>query len=128
MSQPGIPADIGAFIADRIDTVPQLEALLMMSARPEVSWTVEEISARTYINLPAARLVLESLQGRGLVAPDAAGRGYAFKPHNPADAGLVARVGEFYRSNLVLVATTIHEKASASVREFARAFDFKKEH
>jgi DNA-binding IclR family transcriptional regulator len=128
MAPPDIPAEIRAFIADRIDTVPQLEALLMMSASPEVTWTVEEISARTYINLPAARLVLESLQGRGLVAPDAAAGGYRFDPVNPADTALVARVGEFYRSNLVLVATTIHDKASASVREFARAFDFKKEH
>jgi hypothetical protein len=128
MVPPDIPADIREFIADRIDTVPQLEALLMMSARSEVAWTVEEVSARTYVSLPAARLVLESLHGRGLVAVDATGRGYRFQPHNAVDVALVAKVGDFYRSNVVLVATTIHEKASASVREFARAFDLKKDH
>jgi hypothetical protein len=33
-----------------------------------------------------------------------------------------------YRSNLVSVANFIHRKASASVMEFARAFDLKKDH
>jgi hypothetical protein len=39
----------------------------------------------------------------------------------------VARVAVVYRSNLVSVANFIHRKASASVMEFARAFEIKKD-
>ena len=40
---------------------------------------------------------------------------------------LVAEVAEYYRSNLSRVATFIHSKPSASIKEFARAFEFKKD-
>jgi hypothetical protein len=37
-------------------------------------------------------------------------------------------VARYYRANLIVVATLIHEKASVSIQEFARAFEFKKDH
>lgn len=126
MAPPDIPADILAFLTERIDTVPELEALLMMREQADRVWTVPDVAARIYTTLPAAAAVLEALQRRGLVAREAAGD-YRFRPHSAADAALVTRVGDFYRANVVLVATTIHAKASASVREFARAFEFKKD-
>jgi len=123
-----IPADILAFLAHRIDSVPQLEALLMMCERADSAWTVDDVAARTYTNAVTARSVLEALQRRGLVAADEPGLRFRFAPHDNADVALVARVAGFYRANLVIVATLIHEKAPASVQEFARAFEFKKDH
>ena len=37
------------------------------------------------------------------------------------------QVAATYRRNIARVATLIHEKTSSSVREFARAFDLKKD-
>ena len=123
-----IPADILAFLSQRIDSVPQLETLLMMSEGAGHAWTVDAVSSRTYVGAGAARSVLEALQRHGLVAADEHAHGYRFEPRDPADVALVARVAGYYRANLVLVATLIHEKASSSVQEFARAFEFKKDH
>ena len=123
-----IPADILAFLAQRIDSVPQLEALLMMSERTDSPWTVDDVAARTYTNATTARAILEALQRRGLVVADEQGPAFRFRPHEPADRALVARVAGYYRANLVIVATLIHEKAPAPVQEFARAFEFKKDH
>jgi hypothetical protein len=39
----------------------------------------------------------------------------------------MASVAATYRQNLVLVANIIHSKASGAVREFARAFEIKKD-
>lgn len=123
-----IPADILAFLAQRIDSVPQLEALLMMSERTDSAWTVDDVAARTYTNVATARSVLEALQRRGLVVADEQAHHFRFSPHDRADLALVARVAGYYRANLVLVTTLIHAKAPASVQEFARAFEFKKDH
>jgi hypothetical protein len=123
-----IPADILAFISGRIDTVPELETLLMMSAVADQHWTSDDVVARSYTTPSVARAVLDALQRRGLIAADPQGRGFRFQPHDPADVALVARVGAYYRANLVRVATLIHERGSAAIKEFARAFDFKKDH
>jgi ribosomal protein S12 methylthiotransferase accessory factor YcaO len=123
-----IPADILAFLAQRIDSVPQLEALLMMSERADSVWTVDDVAARTYTNRATARAVLEALQRRGLVEADEREHTFRFKPRERTDEALVARVARYYRANLVIVATLIHDKASASIQEFARAFEFKKDH
>ena len=123
-----IPADILAFLTHRIDSVPQLEALLMMSERANHAWTMDDVAARTYTSAATARSVIEALQRRGLVATDEPGHRFRFRPHDRADVDLVARVADFYRANLVIVTTLIHEKAPAPVQEFARAFEFKKDH
>jgi len=123
-----IPADILAFLEQRIDSVPQLEALLMMSERADSLWTVDDVAARTYTDAVKARSVLDALQRRGLVALAGDGKGFSFRPQERADVALVARVAAYYRANLVIVTTLIHEKASVSIQEFARAFEFKKDH
>ena len=101
-----LPADILAFVTQRIDSVPELETLLMMSERTDHPWTVDDVAARTYVNHATARAVLEALQRRGLIAPDAGGA-FRFQPHDPADVALVAHVASYYRANLVRVATLI---------------------
>jgi hypothetical protein len=123
-----IPADILAFLSHRIDTVPELETLLLMSAGGGQPWTSDDVVARSYTSPVVARAVLDALQRRGFITADAHGQGFRFHPHDPADVALVARVGAYYRANLVRVATLIHDRGPAAIREFARAFDFKKDH
>lgn len=126
MHHPDIPADILAFLVNRVDSVPELETLLMMSERADRCWSLDDVVARTYVNHATARTVLDALQRRGLVVPDAGG--HRFQPQDPADVALVTRVASYYQANVVRVATLIHERASAAIKEFARAFDFKKDH
>src|SRR5205085_2801580 len=105
---------------------PELETLLMMSERADHLWTVDDVMARTYVSHAVARSVLDALQRRGLIVSDAPG--FRFRPLDAGDVTLVARVATYYRANLVRVATLIHERVSSSITEFARAFDFKKDH
>src|SRR3954464_8598826 len=65
-----IPADILAFLSQRIDSVPQLGAVIMMGGRAARAWTVEDVAWRTYASVAAARSVLEALQRRGFLAVD----------------------------------------------------------
>jgi hypothetical protein len=128
MAPPEIPESVLAFVRDRIDSVPELEALLLLSGDPAKSWTAADVAARIYVREDRAAAILAILQRRRLVAPvEPRSDRYAFQPADQSERLLIDALDRAYRSNLITLATFIHEKAPASVREFARAFDLKKE-
>lgn len=122
-----IPRTVLQFIEENIDTVPELETLLMMRAADHRGWDSAEVAARNYIAENRAQETLESLRRRGLVSFDAATRRYRYEPPTEEMRALVAEVAENYQRNLSRIATFIHSKPSSSIKEFARAFDLKKD-
>ena len=127
MTDPAISQPVLQFIADQIDTVPQLECLLLLYQYDGEGWIAERVAARIYIAPQVARGILETLQRRGLIAADGDPPRYRFNPEGTASRELMEHVAAEYQRHLVPIATFIHSKASASVREFARAFDLKKD-
>ena len=123
--QDNLPENVRRFIETYIDEVPQLETLLMMSEAQGSTWLASEVAARNYVTLPRAREILDALRRRGLVSTD--DTHFRFEPPTPQLRALVDDVAAYYRSNLARVATFIHSKPSASIKEFARAFEFKKD-
>jgi len=122
-----IPARVWDFIENHIDTVPQLEALLLIYGRDrDGSWTVAEIATRIYVGTAPAHAILETLRRRGLIVVEGETATYRRKS-TPEQVALIECVSDAYRRNLVPLATFIHSKASAPVREFARAFEIKKD-
>jgi hypothetical protein len=123
-----LPDDVARFLTEKIDTVPHLETLLLLSENPMQSWTAEEIAARIYTSQDATVAILKGLQQHRFVATDrATPPKYRYDSAWDSAGELMPRVAATYRRRLVQVATFIHSKASSSVREFARAFDFKKD-
>ena len=122
-----IPAHVRRFLEENIDTVPQLETLLMMHAHVDRAWLVADVAARNYITAQRAAETLNALQRRGLVTPDESSHSFRFNPPKDEIRGLVAELADCYRRQLAAVTELIHAKPSASVKEFARAFDLKKD-
>ncbi|HEX3663454.1 MAG TPA: hypothetical protein VHU89_18605 [Acidobacteriaceae bacterium] len=117
-------AEVDRFILSEIDSVPHLEALLLLwNSRPK-QWPVEDVAAYLFIPLDRTREILQDLQQRELVLMTFAGCFY-----NPNFSGdhLMEELDRIYRRELVRVSNMIHSKASPAVREFARAFRFKKD-
>ena len=127
MTKPDIPAAVLEFISKRIDTVPQLETLLIMSADESRVWTVDDLAARTYVTVSDATAVLNDLHRRRLIAITEDGQHYQFRPETEEERQIVAQTSIAYRHHLIQLATYIHSKASTSVKEFARAFALKKD-
>jgi DNA-binding MarR family transcriptional regulator len=121
------PKDVDSFILNEVDSVPHLEALLILRARRSQSLSPAEVASQLYVTEEAAASILRDLERRGLVqtAPVESHR-YEYAASGEVEA-LIVQVEITYRRELVRVANMIHSKASSAVRDFARAFRFTKE-
>ncbi|HEU4430703.1 MAG TPA: hypothetical protein VFT98_18220 [Myxococcota bacterium] len=128
MDRPDVPQQALAFIAENIDSVPQLEALLLFWESPTRSWSCDELAARLYVRPDACQGILHALRRRGLLAvEDRDGERYRYDSAWDPDGERMAQVASAYREHLVALTTFIHTKTPPALREFARAFDLKKE-
>lgn len=125
MASAELPEEVLRFIADHIDSVPQLEALLLMWDTAPRDWNAEELARRIYVPPGAAAGILQDLQRHKLAiaGEDGAAR---FNPDSSV-AAVVPAVSAIYRRQLARVAGLIHSKASVGVLEFARAFRITKD-
>jgi hypothetical protein len=116
--------EVDRFILDEIDSVPHIEALLILwNSRPR-TLSVGELAGLLFLPQDHTRQILEDLQQRTLVVSGETGNTY--NPAYPRDQ-LMADVDRTWRRELVRVSNMIHSKGSPAVREFARAFRFKKD-
>jgi hypothetical protein len=126
MTSVAIPNEVEQFLLAAIDTVPHLEALLLIFQNPSTVWSVEDLAARIYVDSAQASAVLEDLTRRRLITPvELSPPKYQFVAQSPDQTELLHKVAKAYRTQLVQVARFIHSKPSASVRDFARAFRLK---
>jgi hypothetical protein len=81
MTSPEIPARVLQFLAERIDSVPQLEAVLLLWEDPQRLWSEEELAGRIYVGRQDAATILQSLQRQQLVTSEpAAAVRYRYNP------------------------------------------------
>lgn len=115
---------VDQFILQEIDSVPHLEALLLLwNSRPR-AWTVTELARSLYVSPDRTLNIVRELQQRGLVIEGPSS--YCWNPDS-THAALIEHLDRTYRRELVRVSSMIHSKASPAVRQFARAFRLKKD-
>jgi hypothetical protein len=127
MGEALIPDEVRAFLLQHIDSIAQLEALLLLRADPTFTWSAEKLAKRLYINAEETAAVLEHLAAHGFLAtlpdlPDS----YHYHPVSDAVAHMVDQVAELYAKYLIPVTHLIHSKPRSRVQEFADAFKLRK--
>jgi predicted ArsR family transcriptional regulator len=128
MEAEGLSEDVLRFLLDRIESVPHLEALLLMWQSPQASWTREEMATRLYVAPEAAAQLMGDLARHGLVTVGAESPPvYRYAAEWDEGGLLMPKIAATYSRQLVRVAQLLHSKASPGVREFARAFQIKKD-
>ena len=116
------------FILENIDSVPHLEALVLLWNSRPVAWTCEELASRLYIAEENVSNLLADLVRVQLIAKSAGPPAkYSYFARSEDQNEMMRLVDIAYRRDLVRISTMIHSKTSPSVREFARAFRFKKD-
>ncbi len=116
------------FIHEQIDSVPHLEALILLWNSRPVGWTPDELSSRLYVTPERVAEVLRDLQ-RLEIAQELPGPPpkYSYFPRSKEQDDLMHEIDVAYRRDLVRISTMIHDKASSPIREFARAFRIRKD-
>jgi hypothetical protein len=119
---------VDRFIVDEIDSVPQLEALLLFwNNRPRV-WTCESMARALYVSPEVTHDILKHLAQRRLIAEVEGARDeFALNADSDETRHMLASLDAIYRRELVRISNMIHSKASRGVRDFANAFRLKKE-
>jgi hypothetical protein len=116
------------FILENIDSVPQLEALVLLWNSRPVAWSCEELASRLYLPAEKVSNLLQELVRQQLVAKlESSPQKYSYFAASDEQNEMMRMVDSAYRHDLVRISTMIHSKTSPGVREFARAFRFKKE-
>lgn len=123
-----IPADVRLLIGRHIDSIVQLDLLLLVYRDPGVSWTAEEAARELRIEAAWTAAQLDQLATRGLFQR---GEGPAATYRCASDAApgvaeTVARLAQAYADRRVSIIALIYAKPSDSLRTFADAFRFRK--
>lgn len=118
-----VAGDIKEFILAHIDSIAQLEALLLLRATPEKLWDAAAAARRLYIGEREAQEILARLHAEGLITRTDHAYGYA-----PArdTAALIDRLAETYARHLIPITNIIHQRPGR-IRQFADAFKLKRE-
>ncbi len=121
-------AEVSQFLLERIDSVPHLEALLLLwNSRPKL-WQADELARRLYVDGEVALRLLQDLARQQLIDSDAGSpERYCYRDDPAERSRLIRMVDETYRREVVRVSTLIHSKPSSPLRDFARAFRFTRE-
>jgi hypothetical protein len=121
-----LPEDVHRFILSTIESVEQLEVLLLMHGAPDTSWTPEAIAQQLYSTPSSIRVRLEALSRQELVAPEGPQSSFRYQPPSAGVAATINRVAECYRERRVAVITLIASKPLENVRAFSDAFRLRK--
>jgi hypothetical protein len=123
VAEDGIPAELRDFIARHIDSVGQLEALLLLRDNAERGWSASELAARLYVAEAEAAAILAHLAVQGFVTV----KGETVQYDRQArQAGMVDRLAETYARQLIPITNLIHAKPRG-IRAFADAFKLKRD-
>jgi hypothetical protein len=119
---------VDRFVLEQIDSVPHLEALLLLFNSQPKAWSTDEMAKSLYVRNEVAAKILDGLLHRNLIALSRSQAGFFFyDPDDEARNQMLSDVDAIYRKEVVRISSMIHSKASAGVRDFARAFRFKKD-
>lgn len=126
MSASNIPADVRRFLLAVIESVPHLEALLLLRADSSKWWDSTDLAARLYVDEPTASRLLADLCDRGLVH-QASNGSWRFNAGDAERIRIVDRLVEVYSRHVVEVAELIHSTSDRKAQRFADAFRWRKE-
>lgn len=125
MSKPhDLPGEIARFIADCIDSVEQIDILLLLRAAPARRWSSDELSRHLRSSVASVNLRLTALVARGLAVQD---RGLVRYSARGADDALIARLAAAYSERRPAVIDRIFAERDDPMQSFADAFRLRPE-
>jgi hypothetical protein len=129
MADPGerLPLPVRQLL-DRLDSIAQLELLLLLQRTAPDEWTAEQLAAELRIEPSWALAQLALLGANGLLTECEPGSGrYRFDPATPALAKAVEALAACYGEQRVTVVSVLYSRPVDRIRVFADAFRIRRE-
>ncbi|HEX3704946.1 MAG TPA: hypothetical protein VHU82_16575 [Vicinamibacterales bacterium] len=118
-----IPRPVRRFLARCVDTVEQLEIILLLQRHPERSWNALEVGEALGLDHRAVARDLEQLGTRDLLDVRlGADVRYRFSPGAPEAAAAAQRAAEAYRVSRGAVLAFVTAGRYRSLQDFSDAF------
>ena len=117
-----VPPDIKDFILAHIDSIADLEAMLLLRANPARPWDATALAQRLYVGEHEGQEILTRLAAEGLAIRNDGTYGYA---PTGETAALIDRLAEVYARQLIPITSIIHQKPGR-IQKFADAFKLKR--
>ena len=130
MADQPISGRVVAFLTQEIESVVQLEVLLLLQSRCDRDWSAEEAGRELRVDAAWARGQMEYLCSRGLLAVQESSDSKRRYRYAPATAELEATILELaglYSHRRVTVISLVYSKPLDPVRRLADAFRIRKE-
>ena len=116
-----LPAEVRELLAHRLESIAQLEVLLLLQRSAPDLWDAERLSAELRIERAWAAAQLPRLLEQGFLARS--GRDfYRYEPAAPELAKAVESLAACYADRRVRVVAQLYSKPTPGVRGFAEAF------
>lgn len=120
------PPDVRRFILENLNSIDQLEMLLLLRNEPQRVWRPEEVSAELYTHPDAAQQRLKDLVNTKAVIEDESGA-YRYHPMTAEMAQTIDSLEQLYKRRRVTVINLIYSKSAPGVQAFADAFQLRKD-
>ena len=122
-----LPEEVRRLIAENIDSLEQLEILLLLLQHPDRIWNAESVARELRISPLSAGERLEDLTYDGFLArADGSEAGYRYGPQSAALDAAVRGLATAYPTRRVTVINLIFSKPVDKIRTFADAFQLRK--
>jgi hypothetical protein len=123
----GFPTELRAFIAQHIESLAQLEALLRLRQDRNCLWSAEALARDIYITPDMAAGILSDLERRGFIQLVPEPPAYRYSPSSDDFDRLLDQLGDLYQARRVAVITEIYSNPLKKVQTFADAFRLRKD-
>ena len=128
MPEDDITTEVRDFLSAHINSVMELEALLLMHANSSRYYSADELAKELRIDPGAAAERLAGLHSAGLLRMEGDSPAkYCYAPIAPRTAQTVDALNRAYENRRVTVISLIYSKPVDKLRSFADAFRFRKE-
>jgi hypothetical protein len=122
------PVEIEQFIAQHIESLAQLETLLLVRREADRAWTCDDLSRQMYVTPDVCTGLVVDLERRGFILRDAADvNTFRYRSTGAAVDQVIDQLADLYHQRRVAVITQIYSKPVKKVQTFADAFRLRRE-
>src|SRR5690242_13211792 len=121
---PPIPPEVRSFLLACINSVAEMEALLLLRETPLQDWDAPGLARRLYVGEAEAAAILDHLLACELAVKT--GAGFRYHVRDGGRQRLMDLLADSHARHLVPLTRLVHDKSSG-IRQFAEAFKFRKD-